>query len=550
MPVTGKIQPLKLGAADREIYIPAANDLTLWTRYYFDGWTPLDYQHRYYHAKQKKKILVAGIRTGKTMGIAAGFCHYMFYHKKCRIANASISADQANIVFQAMLDFCERPRLAKFVEHTERHPYPLIRFVNGAECWFRSVGYEAELWRGWEFDWINIDEAAYVSNAIAITTLEGRLLGSYNVDGVDRQRAGLFTMTTSPRGKTWLYDRWKRGDPDFYGSQPDRFLSMRARTRDNIHLSEEAIAELEDAMTERQRQQELEGLFVDSEGAQFGYEDIMRSCTPTIYNSLGEIVEAHPHVDDLSERVKEFLKDHAARSRREDIDYFELEPERGHNYVQSWDLGKRPNKLGRNASVGCVFDITKTPWKMVGYRYAPGASWSMSQEYIKEWHHYYGRGEGACETILDASGAGDVVNEHLTETERIPVEGLVYTTGSKPQVIQSLALALENSWFVMPFIRRAVDQLQAYELPDDKIPQDVVMSLGQACLVGRRHHGYIREHKKNVPVIATSRQERDAPQMSRYNQRRAANRGARTQRARTRVGRIAGRELSYPDDEE
>lgn len=539
-----KPPPFKLSSADREIWLPGSEDFSLWCQYYLGGWKPLPYQVYFHEAPQKQKILVAGIRTGKTMGVAAGFCHYLMYHPNARIANASISADQATIVYHAMLDFCNRKNLARWVEHTERHPYPLIRFVNGAEAWFRSVGYEGELWRGHEFDWINLDEGSYVSSTVAITTLEGRLLGSYQVYGEQVERDRLFTITTSPRGKTWLFERWKLGDPKFYGARPDKYLSMRARTRDNVHLSREAIEDLESRMTPRQIQQELDGLFVDSEGAQFAYEDIMRTCTTSQWTEAGEIVEAHPEVDELVREVERYLADHASRARREDLDYYFLEPQADHIYVQSWDVGKKPNKLGRNASVGGVLDISRKPWKLVAYRYAPGVNYTSTLEYIKEWHRFYSQGSCTCETVIDATGTQDILNESLEVVDRIRVEGFNYTSSSKPQVVHSLAMTLEKGWLVMPFIRRMVDQLQGYELPDDKIPQDLVMMLGQACLVGRRHYGDLGlDRTRDANVFGSHRRadrsNAEAAQavLDNYRARREASRGQRSGRSGGRSGR-------------
>lgn len=512
------------------------SNITAFTRFYFDGWTPIPWQHQFYHAPQKRKLVVAGIRSGKTKIVAASFLYYMLLHPDCRVANASISADQANIVYYDCLELAERPRFKHWIEKVERHPYPSIKLVNGAEAWFRSIGYEAELWRGHEFDVINIDEAAYVTSVMAMKTLEGRLLGSYqNMLGKSVQRDGQLWMTTSPKGKTWVFERWKLGDPTYPGAQPDRYFSLRARTFENPHISPEALEELMAGWTQKMIDQELNGLFVDADGAQFSYEDVMAACTPVIRSQDGVLLDGREEVTLLQQQLQDFQRKHgASRSRQDDVDWYEFDPEPGHFYVNSWDVGKRPNKLGRNASVGGVLDITKRPWKLVAYRYAAGAPYSQTMQWIREWHQKYDE-ISACQTAIDASGRADVINEELQEKDRIDVEGIIYTAANKPLMIHSLALALERKWLVMPFVKRAVDQLQAYEIPDDKIAQDVVMMLAQACYMGRLRAGEVgKRGAVEKAVIATARHVMDHKAMDRMAQRR---RMARSGRLPGRVGR-------------
>lgn len=519
-----RLLPFRLTSGDRKMLEVATDDLTLFCQYYFDGWTPLPYQHAFYHAKQKNKLLLAGIRSGKTKGVSAGFLHYGLFHPGSRLANASISADQAMIVFNDVVDFASRPKFEHWVEDISRHPYPKVRLVNGTEIWFRSIGYEAELWRGWEFDWINVDEAAYVQSEAAIKTLLGRLVGTYQVNGIWVPRAGLFSMTSSPKGKSWLFERWKLGDPEYLGSQPEKYLSLRVRTRDNTYLSPESIDDLMANYSSKQIQQELDGLFVDADGAQFSYNQVMYACTPLMKNDLGEVIDGRAEVSELQDAVNDSLEAHrASASRREDLDYYELPPERGHLYVNSWDLGKRPTKRGRNAMVGGVLDITKAPWRLVAYRYAPGASFGIAHEWIKEWHEKYGGETGNCETIIDATGKGDVLNEQLTEEDNLNISAFVYSVSSKPQLIHSLAIALERGLIVFPFIRRLVDQLQGYELPDDRIAQDIVMMLGQAAYSATLRSGGVGRALAVVkPVIATGRLPLDHPDMARFVERRRA----------------------------
>lgn len=530
-----KTLPFKMRAADRVMLDHGPDDLTAFTQWYFDGWTPLPYQQRWYHAPQKNKLLVSAIRTGKTKGVAAGMLHYAFYNEGVRLANASISADQASIVYTDAITFASSPRFQHWVAKDEKHPYPRIVLVNGSEIWFRSVGYEAELWRGWEFDWINVDEAAYITREMAITTLKGRLIGTRSLRGRKIPRAGQFSITTSPKGKGWLFDWWKKGAVDGQGRplypanyDGQRFFCMRARMRDNIYLSEEQIAEAEATYTKRMIEQEMEGLFLDSDDTAFQYSDIIRACTNEGCLEEGEV--GRPEVEALNKRVAEWCRANK-RISGEDLDFYQLDSVRGHFYLQTWDLGKKPTKSGRNAMVGGVFDISTDPWELVGYRYAPGATWGQVHEWIKQWDRKYSQ-DCTIETITDATGKGDVVNERLEEEENISVDGIIYSAATKPQLIHAAQLMFEKGWLIMPFIRRAVDQLQSYEIYDKDLAQDIVMMLCQGAYRGmQRTRAEAAEMVKDMhrPIAATWLRNKHA-QMDRYNARRQASRTNRSRR--------------------
>lgn len=516
-------RPFRLTEADRKILEIAPQDPQLWAKWYFD----IDlqpWQEYFLLAPQTDKLVVAGIRTGKSFISALGFLWFGQLHPQARILNTSISSEQANIVFQNCLTFCENPRFKPWVEDIVRHPYPAIRLVTGAEMWFRSIGYEAELIRGFEFDLINIDEAAYVVREMAVKTLKGRLLGINPL--THQSRAGLFWMISTPKGKGWLFDRWKQGDPRYTGSKPDKFLSLRVLTYDNRMLmqserGQELTEQIRQEYSERLIRQELEAEFLDDEEAVFPYEHILYACN-----------EIHPEVQWLNQRITEWRSQHKIQATMisdtgsEDIVHYELEPESGHEYLQSWDMGKRPTPSGRNAMVGQVWDLTDRPFKLVGFRYAPGATYGLAHQWVKEWHWKYNSNGASAETLIDATGKGDVLNERLEEEDHIEVDGVIYSAVQKPALIHAGQLALERNYVRFPFIRRFVDQLHNYELMDKKIPQDLVMAFCQAMHRARQRFGdYHKPRAIEKAIISSFR--RPESDHSRFVQRRKS---ARTRR--------------------
>lgn len=469
---------------DEVVLRHTVDDIGLFAQHYFNV-EPMPWQRFFYHAPQKNKMVVAGIRSGKTFGASISFLHYALFHPWCRIANASISLDQAKIVYYNALQLAEMPRFQKFVKEARTHPYPEIVLINGAVMWFRTIGYEAELWRGQEFDWINVDEAAYVSNANAIATLRGRLLGRNPMTGLYRD--GIFSITTSPRGRGWLYDLWRKGDPAFADEyEPAKYLSLRVRTIDNPHISPEILADLMADYTERQKQQELEGAFLDPEDAVFSWESIQYMSD----ERRPEVRELLKRIDALGEApdgdgvIPKVLDKH-------DYERYQLPPGKNNRYIITWDLGTKATRhVGRNATVGFVLNINKRPWEIVGYRRERQASYPMIIQWIKEWEGYYKNGgRNAVETVIDATGSGGVIQQILEEEHHLGVEGIIYSTTSKPDVINAGQVCLDRGWVVGPPIRAVMDEFSSYEMVDKKIAQDTVMALCQGLRRARELAG-------------------------------------------------------------
>jgi hypothetical protein len=102
---------------------------------------------------------------------------------------------------------------------------------------------------------------------------------------------------------------------------------------------------------------------LDSDMAEWNLDQIMWCCSDT-----------HHEVQDLTRQIEDW-RDRRQRQKSirstlgiaEDIEYYELDPQSGHQYIASWDLGKKPTKKGRNATVGMVW---------ISLRY-PGGLWAF-----------------------------------------------------------------------------------------------------------------------------------------------------------------------------
>lgn len=501
------------------------NDYRTFASYYFDVelWDWQDYFLRY---PARNKLVVAGIRSGKSFLAAFQLLHLAYWLPGSRLLNVCITADQAQIIFNDILMLAQSSKFAHWIADVVRHPYPVIRLHNGSEIWSRSIGGssgDASTIRGWEFDVINIDEAAYMVNELAYKTLQGRLIGVNKL--TKRPRHGLMTLTTTPKGaKSWLFDRWKLGDPAYPSARPDQYLSLRARTTDNKAIDLALLEEILSDYTEKQRQQELEGLFI-TDDALFNFEDLMIMCGRNHGENILDMAHDDPYVQEIEEGIVKSMGKYA-EGVPQTIEWYEIDPEPNHVYINSWDVGARAVMrgvyTGRNASVGTVLDITTKPWKLVAWRYDTLGRYSINMERVKDWHDKYNNyGRSRCFTRIDSNGSGDVIHQMLEE-DQYQIDGFKASVLSKGAMLQASAVAIERHWLRTPFIRRLFDQFQSYDPADDKkIAQDIVISLSQGIHLAReleRPYG----HDENVA----------RPVHTEHSTRAAFRRESRTQRTK------------------
>lgn len=526
MPRPSKPEPFVLSEIDRIAFDPengAANDLNWWAKLYFDGMA-FPWQQYWYHYPCKDKLVIAGIRTGKTRAAAMGMLHLGMYHPHIKGLNVSISLEQSKLVYYAMREMLETPYLEHWVEDIQRSPYPVILLKNGSKFDFRSVGYEAELLRGDQWDVINLDEAAYITSDVAVNTIRGRLLGFNTRRG--EPLMGLLWQGTTPKGKTsWLFRRWKRGDSRYEGSDPAKYLSLRALTTDNTLLDEEMIREIMEQYTDREIQQEFQGIFLDASDTEFSLEQLTYCC-----NSADPVVA---EIEKGIERWNESRGKHGSMRKNlglaEDIEHYEIDPLPGRQYICSWDLGKKVTKKGRNATVGMAWDITEVPWRMVAFRYEPGIQYLQAMGYIEEWQTKYSSRGTKAFSVIDATGKGDVLNEIIEAENRIQVEGIVYSNIMKPNLITAGKIVVERAMIRFPGIRRMLDQMSMYTQVDQGIPQDIVMAFCQAAYKARELTG-VTMARSTIPIQSTVfRRQRMGmnPLMQRAASRRRGPRSAR-----------------------
>jgi predicted phage terminase large subunit-like protein len=127
--------------------------------------------------------------------------------------------------------------------------YGEMRLLGDRVIKFRSADAPDRL-RGANLGWLWLDEAALMNPetwSIVIATL--------------REQPGKAWITTTPRGRNWIYELWTTGGEDY--------AMIESRTADNIYLHDSFVEILRRTYTAEQYAQESEGKFVDAAGALF-----------------------------------------------------------------------------------------------------------------------------------------------------------------------------------------------------------------------------------------------------------------------------------------
>lgn len=275
---------------------------------------------------------------------------------------------------------------------------------------------------------LRVDEAALVKSNVWSLVLRPML--------ADHKAPAYFYST--PRGKNWFYDLYMRGVNGDEG-----WKSWRQPTSINSYISPEEIAEMRRDMTEMMFSQEVLAEFLSEETGVFKK---IRQCIVGSYKP----------------------------------------PVAGRFYVMGVDLAKTVD-----FTVLTVMDsVTR---EVVAWERFQDLAWSIQKLRVQELASRYNN--ALC--IIDSTGVGDPIAEDLSHSGislwyQGEKPGYKFTNDSKSQLINNLAISIEQRRITFPYEPILIDELQAFEYsitdggrikygaPDGK-HDDCVISLALAC---------------------------------------------------------------------
>jgi predicted phage terminase large subunit-like protein len=199
-------------------------------------------------SQARSRAFVGGVGSGKTM---AG-CAEVFRPEYANTTGAIVAPTfpmLRDATLRTFLGLCEVVKAQGWpVLQTFNKGDMVAELTTGTRVLFRSAD-DPERLRGPNLGFFYLDEAALMPRKTWDIML-GRL----------REKPGRSWLTTTPRGFNWIYDL-------FVTQQLDGYDLIRSSSRDNPYLPAEFIGSLEQAYAGQFRQQEIEGEFVQPEGA-------------------------------------------------------------------------------------------------------------------------------------------------------------------------------------------------------------------------------------------------------------------------------------------
>jgi hypothetical protein len=390
-------------------------------------------------------------------------------------------------------------RLEHLIDTIKLRPFPIIEFKNGSVYMFRTMGKDARLIRGDEFDRINIDEAGYMRDEMALKTLRGRLRGK-RPDG--SHRMARMDNTCSPVAAEWLKKRFYRGKRGHRLASLDNYYSIRTKTYDNIHLTDKQIELMEAEYPPSLIAVELGAEFPDYGIGMFPQSHVT-ACTDV---ALNDFVNAAVRRD--GNPKKGFVLE---EDPRQGILKYEVPRVSGHRYVMAGDPGV-DNPPRRNAPVVVVLDVTERPHKLVYFDWVVGngSYFPFLDSFKYAIRKYQPTLKG-----LDATGTQKAIDELAFEQRDIQVDKIHFGR-DKSAILNDLSFAITGHTIKVPMIKGMNSQLLNYSRDrekDKKFAQDIVMALGMAAFLSR----YAPEDNDN------SRK----PKKNNYRNRRARTSGRR-----------------------
>ena len=482
--------------ADREL-LPAAlranRGFHLATEWYFN-WKPLDYQYLFHHVEQPNCTWIGAIATGKTTAVAASYSMDCLTIPGFRALNTSISARQAELPFEMLMGWLdENPRLEHMVKNVKLRPYPLVEWNNGSVYSFRTMGNDARLIRGEEYDRVNVDEVGYMINDYALRVLRGRLRG-VRPDGSPRMAR--MDVVGSPTSLQWLQERFYRGWPLSNTKDLFNYYSIRTTTYDNTYLTKRQIELMEADYPPNMIDVELGAQFPDFGFGMFPASHI-GACTDVYLNDqLNEAVRTN------NGKVKKGFT--LNEDPRQGIVKFEFPVQKGHRYVLAGDPGV-DNPPRRNAPVVGVMDVSTEPHSLVYFDWVFGNGSYMP--FIDSFKYAINKYRPVLKG-LDATGPQKALDELAFENHGIAVDKMHFGT-DKSAILNDLSFSITGHKVRFPMVKGIHEQMVNYSREKDKkLAQDIVMMLGMLSHLSRYAPESAYEEGANAANNYRSRRQR------------------------------------------
>lgn len=309
-----------------------------------------------------------------------------------------------------------------------------------------------------------IDQAEQLDNIKEIVRAVGSRFRGVGGDGRAIRGKMTFLANADVNEELWnLYDEHEK--------DPDRVWVANPSTWDNPFITDEQIGEIKKDVGGDE-----ESIRVHMEGGRpiVGGEHFSQA---TLAKCRSE------HLDMLMRQERDSRRRNYSFKQADRIGVWEwvLPKEQGHKYLVVADPGYS-NPPERNAAVVMVFDYTYFPHQPATLRafwwvFGNNSPWPWIEVYtsaVKRYDAYFSN-------AIDDTGTQSLYNRVVTALKEINVGSMPLNANNKLGYLNLAKTMMSQGMIQFPSISRLFHQLSRYRLPDDKIPQDIVMTILIAC---------------------------------------------------------------------
>lgn len=362
------------------------------------GYTPHPGQIEVHTSNAPRRVLACGVRWGKSRCAAMeALAAAMEPNERSMGWVCAPTYDLAEKVYREIVVIAAEHLRHRIVTMREGEKRLVLRNLSGgvSEIRGKSADNPVSL-LGEGLDWLIVDEASRLKPAIWEGHLSQRLI----------DKNGWALLISTPRGKGWFYDAFRRGQ----GSDSD-YESWNAPSWQNPHLDAERIEAERARLPERVFLQEYGGQFLEGAGQVF-------------------------------------------RNVRERATGSWIQPIHGRHYVAGLDLAKV-----EDYTVLAIVDKSERRvvhvdrFHRLDWETQIGRVSAATGNYNRAWTH------------VDSTGVGEPVYEALSRAG-CNVTPYPFTARSKDQLINNLAMLLERGQITLPrpeLWPEGIDELEAFE---------------------------------------------------------------------------------------
>jgi hypothetical protein len=352
-----------------------------------------------HRSRAPRRVLACGVRWGKSRCAAMEAVAAALEPRDRSVGwVVAPTYDLADKVFREIQYITARHLRHRIVSMKENDRKLVLRNLGGGESEIRGKSADNPVsLLGEGLDYVIVDEAARMKQTIWQGHLSQRLL--------DKQ--GWALLISTPRGKGWFFDAWRRGQR---GADP-AYESWNYPSRTNPHLDAELIEAERARLPERVFRQEYGAEFLEGAGSVFRYV-------------------------------------------RENATGVWSDPVWKRNYVAGLDLGKV-----EDFTVLVVVDTKER--RVVHVDRFNRVDWELQIQRVKVTMERYNHPM----LYVDSTGAGEPIFESIRRAGCVAI-AYPFTAKSKAALVDNLAIMLERRQIVLPrpeLWPEGIDELEGFE---------------------------------------------------------------------------------------